>query len=66
MQSGGEEAGQETQEALTVFSQKIQARKKRGNQKGKRREQSTRTSHRTKEEKREQIKQKKGGRERRW
>ena len=56
MQSGGEGAGQEKLEALTVFSQKIQAREKRGNQKGKRREQSTRTSQRTREEKREQIK----------
>ena len=65
MQSGGEGAGQEKLEALPVFSQKIQARVKRGNQKGKRREQSTRTSQRTREEKREQIK-KKGGGERRW
>ena len=38
----GERAGQEKLEALTVFSQKIQARKKRGNQKGSRREQSSR------------------------
>ena len=65
MQSGGEGAGQEKLEALTVFSQKIQAREKRGNQKGKRREQSTRTSQRTREEKREQTK-KRGGGERRW
>ena len=65
MQSGGEGAGQEKLEALTVFSQKIQAREKRRNQKGKRREQSTRTSQRTKAEKREQIK-KRGGGERRW
>ena len=38
----GGRAGQEKLEALTVFSQKIQARKKRGDQRGNRREQSSR------------------------
>ena len=41
VQKGGR-AGQEKLEALTVFSQKIQARKKRGGQRGNRREQSSR------------------------
>ena len=59
MQSGGDRAGQEKLEALTVFSQKIQAREKKGNRKGKG---GSRAQGRVKEQKRkERANQKEGG-----
>ena len=62
MQSGGEGAGQEELEALTVFSQK--AREKRKTEREKEGAEHKDES-KKREEKREQI-NKKGGGERRW
>ena len=62
--SGGEGAGQEELEALTVFSQKIQAREKRKTEREKEGAEHKDES-KKREEKREQI-NKKGGGERRW
>ena len=59
---GGERAGQEKLEALTVFSQKIQAQEKRGIRKGKG---GSRAQGRVKEQKRgRESKSKRGGVER--
>ena len=63
MQSGGEGAGKGKLEALTVFSQKIQAREKGGNKQGEK--EGAEHKDETKEQKREErANQQEGGVER--
>ena len=62
--TGGEGAGKEELEALTVFSQKIQTREKRKTEREKEGAEHKDESQK-REEKREQINKKRGG-ERRW
>ena len=62
MQSGGEGAGKGKLEALTVFSQKIQAREKGGSKKGE--EEGAEHKDESKEQKREERANQQGGVER--
>ena len=63
MQSGGEGAGKGKLEALTVFSQKIQAREKGGNKQGEEEGAEHKDETKNKSEKREQINKRGGWRE---